>query len=63
VLPFFEGVERISGLVWRTLSQPKLWVDFGLVWRERDRSPVVEEFIAAAERLFPLPDEAERAEI
>ncbi len=62
VLPHFEGVERIRGLVWRPLTRPKLWVDFALVWRE-PASPVVEQFAATARKQFPLPVEPDRAEL
>jgi DNA-binding transcriptional LysR family regulator len=62
VLPHFERAERITGIVWRTLTRPKLWVDFGLVWRQPGASPVVEQFVALAEKQFPLPPEPNRAE-
>jgi len=35
VLPQFEKIERISGIVWRTLSKPLLWWDWALVWRRQ----------------------------
>ena len=63
VLPHFEGVEQIRGIVWRTLSKPKLWTDFALVWRQPATSPVVEEFVAAAQKLLPAPVESARAEV
>ena len=62
VLPYFEKVERLSGIVWRTLSKPVLWWDFALVWRRRGPSRVVEQFVATAEKQFPAPPEANRAE-
>jgi DNA-binding transcriptional LysR family regulator len=63
VLPHFEGVEQIRGIVWRTLAKPKLWTDFALVWRHPATSPVVEEFVAAAQKQFPPPVEHGRAEL
>lgn len=63
VLPHFEEAERIKGLVWRTLSKPKLWWDFALVWRHSPASLVVNEFVAAAQKQFPAPAEPDRAEI
>ena len=63
VLPYFEKIERISGIVWRTLSKPRLWWDFALVWRRRGASRVVEQFVATAEEQFPAPSEANRAEV
>jgi hypothetical protein len=63
VLPHFKAVERIQGIVWRALSQPKLWTDFALVWRQPATSPVVEEFAATAQKKFPLPLDSERAEL
>jgi DNA-binding transcriptional LysR family regulator len=63
VLPHFQGVERIGGIVWRPLVKPKLWTDFALVWRQPATSPVVEEFIAIARKLLPTPKEPERAEV
>ncbi len=62
VLPHFEQVERITGLAWRTLSKPKLWMDWALVWRRQGLSPVVEQFIATAEKLFPAPKAPGQAE-
>lgn len=62
VLPHFEQVERITGLVWRPLTQPKLWVDWALVWRRQGASPVIEQFLAAAEKTLPLPKVSGRAE-
>jgi LysR family transcriptional regulator, benzoate and cis,cis-muconate-responsive activator of ben and cat genes len=62
VLPHFEQVERIRGIVWRHLTKPKLWTDFSLAWRRGVTSPLVSEFIALAEKLCPLPPEPERAE-
>jgi DNA-binding transcriptional LysR family regulator len=62
VLPHFEQVERIHGIVWRTLTKPRLWTDFALVWRQQAPSPVVAQFAAMAERMLPLPPESDRAE-
>jgi DNA-binding transcriptional LysR family regulator len=63
VLPYFKGVERMHGIVWRTLAKPKLWTDFGLIWRQPATSPVVEEFVAIARKQFPPPLEPGRAEL
>ena len=63
VLPHFQGVERLQGIVWRTLSKPKLWTDFALVWRQPTTSPVVESFVATARKLLPPIEEAGRAEV
>jgi DNA-binding transcriptional LysR family regulator len=63
VLPHFERAERITGLVWRPLTRPRLWVDFALAWRRSAQSAVVEHFIILAEKQFPLPPEPNRAEI
>ena len=62
VLPHFEQVERIRGIVWRPLTRPKLWTDFALVWRRPGASPVISQFVALAEKTFPLPQEPGRAE-
>jgi len=62
VLPYFEKTERISGIVWRTLSKPGLWWDFALVWRRRGVSRVVEQFVATAKSHFPVPQDSNRAE-
>lgn len=62
VLPYFEKVERISGLVWRPLTKPKLWVDFGLVWRGQTASPVAQQFADTCQRMFHVA-EIERAEL
>ncbi len=62
VLPYFEKVERISGLVWRPLTKPRLWVDFGLVWRGQTASPVAQQFAATCQRMFHVA-EIERAEL
>lgn len=63
VLPHFEQVERIRGLVWRPLTKPKLWTDFALVWRQPASSAVVTQFLALAEKHFPSPPEPNRAEL
>ena len=62
VLPYFEKIERISGIVWRTLSKPRLWWDFALVWRRRGASRVVEQFVATAQEHFPVTQDSNRAE-
>ena len=63
VLPYFERVERFDSIIWRTLTRPKLWTDFALVWRSQATSPVVEQFVALAGKHFPLPAEPDRAEL
>ena len=63
VLPHFHQVERIQGIVWRTLSKPKLWTDFALVWRQPATSPVVEQFAATARKIFALPQDPGRADL
>ena len=62
VLPHFEKVERISGIAWRTLSQPRLWWDWALVWRRQRVSRVVEQFVATAQKKLPPPPEFSQAE-
>jgi DNA-binding transcriptional LysR family regulator len=62
VLPHFERIERIKGIVWRTLTQPRLWWDWALVWRRHGVSRVVEQFVALAEKKLPLPPESNQAE-
>lgn len=62
VLPYFENIERINGIVWRTLSKPKLWWDFALVWRRQGASRVVEQFVVTAGKQFPVSPEPSRAE-
>jgi len=63
VLPHFENIERISGIVWRSLSNPRLWWDWALAWRRKGMSRVVEQFVAMAEKKLPLPPDSNRAEI
>jgi DNA-binding transcriptional LysR family regulator len=63
VLPHFQGVEQIKGIVWRTLSKPRLWTDGALVWRHPPSSPVVEQFVAATQKHYPLPPDTDRAEV
>jgi DNA-binding transcriptional LysR family regulator len=63
VLPHFEQVERIRGLVWRRLVQPRLWADSALAWRAQGLSPVAEQFVALAAQRWPRPAEPERAEL
>lgn len=50
VLPHFERMEGIRGLVWRPLTRPQLWTDFALVWPQKSDSPLVREFTALARR-------------
>jgi DNA-binding transcriptional LysR family regulator len=52
VLPHFEQVERIRGIVWRPLVKPKVWWEFALVWQRGHESLVLKEFLAAAARAF-----------
>jgi DNA-binding transcriptional LysR family regulator len=63
VLPHFRGVEQIQGIVWRALSKPRMWTDCALVWRQPCTSPVVDRFVAASQRKFPLPPDPDRAEL
>jgi DNA-binding transcriptional LysR family regulator len=63
VLPYFESVERIGGLVWRPLTRPRLWWEFALVWRTETVSAVVERFVSTVQKVLPLPQESKRAEI
>ena len=53
VLPHFEQVERIHGIVWRPLIKPKVWVEFALIWRRQNTSRVLEEFLTLAAKQFP----------
>jgi DNA-binding transcriptional LysR family regulator len=62
VLPHCEGIEGIRGIVWRPLTEPRLWADWALVWRKQAGSAVTEQFAAAAEAEFGRPDQVERAE-
>jgi DNA-binding transcriptional LysR family regulator len=55
VLPHFSQVERITGLVWRPLKRPRLWVDWALVWRLQGDTRLVEAFIAQAGKHLPVP--------
>ena len=63
VLPYFERVERLEGLVYRPLVKPKLWTDFGLVWRPQSGGTVVSAFIELATKRFPVPIDRSRAEL
>lgn len=54
VLPYFDQVERFSGIVWRPLRQPSFW-EFALVWRRQDTSRIKEEFNAAASKQLSQP--------
>ena len=63
VLPHFDQVERIRGIVWRPLNKPKVWVEFALVWRRKNTSRVSEEFIALAAKHFPPPADSKLAAI
>lgn len=62
VLPHFEQVERIRGIAWKPLTKPKLWTDCSLVWRRQGASAVTAQFLALAEKMFPVPPEPARAE-
>jgi DNA-binding transcriptional LysR family regulator len=62
VLPCFEGIERIAGIVWRPLTKPSLWWDFALAWKPGG-PPLAERFVALAERLSALPDVPEEVEL
>ena len=55
VLPYFDQVERIRGIVWRPLVKPKVSSDFGLVWRRQSKSCVLDEFLVLAAKLFMVP--------
>ncbi len=59
VLPYFEKVERLSGIVWRPLTKPLLWIDWALIWRVQAPSRVVEEFVHTCESIFPAPAQPE----
>jgi DNA-binding transcriptional LysR family regulator len=61
VLPHFPDTERITGLAWRPLTKPKLWMDFGLVWQRKAASRVVKEFLAAMAKEFPVLEESTEA--
>ena len=62
VLPYFEQMERLRGIVWRPLRQPWFW-DSALVWRREKNSRTAEEFIALAAKQFPPPAEYKRVPI
>jgi DNA-binding transcriptional LysR family regulator len=62
VLPHFEKAERISGLVWRSLTKPELWWDWALVWRGTEASRVVRQFVDEAEKEYGTPADAHRPE-
>jgi DNA-binding transcriptional LysR family regulator len=62
ILPHFQEVEKIRGLVWRPLTKPKLWTDWALIWRAQSASPIVTQFVAIAEHRFPVPVDKQRAE-
>jgi DNA-binding transcriptional LysR family regulator len=55
VLPHFNQVERIRGIVWRPLLKPKVWIEFALVWRRQNVSRVTGEFITLATKHFAAP--------
>jgi DNA-binding transcriptional LysR family regulator len=59
VLPHFEQVERIRGIVWRPLIKPKTSVEFALIWRRQGISRVLEEFLSLAVKKFPVAGNAE----
>ncbi len=54
VVPHFERVEGIRGLVWRPLAKPKLWSDFALVWPRKVGSPLLQAFIELARQMQGL---------
>ena len=60
VLPYFERIEGIRGIIWRTLSKPRLWWDWALAWRRKGLSKVVEEFVGVAEKELALPEQSNR---
>jgi DNA-binding transcriptional LysR family regulator len=59
VMPHFEPGERIRGIVWRPLLQPKLSVEFALIWRRKNASELIKEFatLAGKKAKLPEPDE------
>jgi DNA-binding transcriptional LysR family regulator len=59
VLPHFEQVERIRGIVWRPLVKPRTSVEFALIWQRQGTSRVLEEFLSLAAQKFPLAGKAE----
>jgi DNA-binding transcriptional LysR family regulator len=59
VLPRFERIEGVRGIVWRPLLSPKLSWDWALVWRTNNPSRVVAEFLATVEHKLKLPPEPE----
>lgn len=61
VLPHFQQVERIDGIVWRPLVKPKLWTDWALIWRPETASAASAEFVDAAEKRFGGVADQERA--
>ena len=62
VLPYFEQMERLRGIVWRPLRPAWFW-DSALVWRREKMSRAAEEFISLAAKQFPPPAESQRAAI
>jgi DNA-binding transcriptional LysR family regulator len=52
VLPHFEHAEGIRGILWRPLSRPKLWADFGLAWPRKSASPMLREFVTLAQQML-----------
>ena len=59
VLPHFETGEHLRGIVWRPLIQPKLSVEFALIWRRKNASALIKEFasLAGTKAKPPEPDE------
>jgi DNA-binding transcriptional LysR family regulator len=62
VLPHFEKVEPLEGIVWRPLTQPKLWWDWALAWRRPEASPLIQQFVILTQSTLPKPPKPERAE-
>ena len=48
MLPHFEPGERIRGIVWQPLIQPKLSVEFALIWRRKNAFALIKEFAGLA---------------
>jgi DNA-binding transcriptional LysR family regulator len=63
VLPHFEQVERINGIVWRRLTKPELWWDFALVWRQPAVSAVTSRFVGLARKELASAAVTEGADI
>jgi DNA-binding transcriptional LysR family regulator len=63
VLPYFDQVERIRGIVWRPLLRPRLWFESALVWHRQKISRTTEEFLALAAKHFPPKTDPQLAPI